>query len=103
MLANDCHVTEEDSVEELDCSVGLYKRLRRNGYQTIGQITAQNGKTFFDMDSMSMRQLHELFEQLDFLGFRLADWKRNTPVKDYYEPFRAADRKRWEEQICTEQ
>lgn len=101
-LADDCQITEEDGVENLDCSVRLYNLFRRNGYSTIGQVTAQPGRTFFDMDGMSLRRLHELLEQLDFLGFRLADWGKDRPVEDYYRPYVDADRQRWEALIKSE-
>lgn len=94
MLADDCHVTEEDSVEELDCSVRLYNLLRRNGYDRIGQVTAAPGMVFYKTEGFSMKVLRELLLRLDFLGFRFADWPKEQSVDDYYQNYVAADERR---------
>ena len=94
VLADGCNITEADGVEELDCSVRLYKLLQQNGYDTIGQVTAKPGMTFFNMNCMSLVVLRELLERLDFLGFRLADWNDRQTVDEYFTIFQAAEEKR---------
>ena len=94
VLADGCNITEADGVEELDCSVCLYKLLQQNGYDTIGQVTAKPGMTFFNMNCMSLVVLRELLERLDFLGFRLADWNDRQTVDEYFTVFQDAEEKR---------
>lgn len=94
VLADGCNITEADGVEELDCSVRLYRLLQQNGYETIGQVTAKPGMTFFNMDCMSLVVLKELLERLDFLGFRLADWDDRQTVDEYFTVFQATEEKR---------
>ena len=60
VLADGCSITESDGVEELDCSVRLYRLLKRNGYDQIGQVTAKPGMVYFEMDQMNMKALKEL-------------------------------------------
>ena len=91
VLADGCNITEADGVEELDCSVRLYKLLQQNGYDTIGQVTAEPGMTFFNMNCMSLVVLRELLERLDFLGFRLADWNGRQTVDEYFTVFQDAE------------
>lgn len=94
ILADDCHVTEADSIEELDCSVRLYNLLKRNGYRRINQVTSACGMAFYEIAGISMKNLRELLQRLDFLGFRLADWPRNQPVEEYYKIYVSADEQR---------
>lgn len=100
VLANGCRVTGSDRVEELDCSVRLYNLLKRNGYDRIEQVTAMPGMTFFEMDCMGMKALRELLEQLDFLGFRLADWRREQTVNEYFSIYEAAEERRLAEEMA---
>ena len=94
LLADGCHVTEADPVEELDRSVRLYNLLRRNGYDRIGQMTATPGMTFYETKGFSMKVLRELLLRLDFLGLRFADWPKGQMVDDYYQNCMAADERR---------
>lgn len=100
VLADGCNITEADGVEELDCSVRLYKLLQQNGYDTIGQVTAKPGMVYFEMDQMNMKALKELLVRLDFLGFRLADWPREQTVEEYFSIYQAADRHRFAEEMA---
>lgn len=100
VLADDCHVTPEDGVEKLDCTVYLFNLLRKNGFYKIDQVIEQPGMTFFNLNCMSMKYLRELFTRLDFLGFRLADWKNNQSVDDYYATFIEPYRKWQEEEMA---
>lgn len=92
MLSDGCCVSDTDGIEELDCSVQLYKLLKRNGFDRIKQVTAMPGMAFFEMEGMGMKALKELLEHLDFLGFRLADWGREQTVDDYYSIFTAENK-----------
>jgi len=94
LLADDCHLTVEDSVEALDCSVRLYNLLRRNGYDRIGQVTATPGMAFYETEGFSMKVLRELLLRLDFLGFHFVDWPKEQSVDDYYQNYVAADERR---------
>lgn len=98
ILADDCHVTPDDGVEELDCTVYLFNLLRDNGFYKIGQVAEQPGMTFFNLNRMSMKYLRELFTRLDFLGFRLADWDREQSVDEYYSVYKAANERRLAEE-----
>ena len=100
VLADGCRVTGSDGVEELDCSVRLYNLLKRNGYDRIEQVTAMPGMTFFEMNCMGMKALRELLEQLDFLGFRLADWRREQTVDEYFSIYKAAEKRRLAEEMA---
>lgn len=100
VLADGCCVTGSDGVEELDCSVRLYKLLKRNGYDRIEQVTAMPGMTFFGMDCMGMKALKELLARLDFLGFRLADWQREQTVDEYFSIYQAAEKRRFAEEMA---
>lgn len=100
VLADGCRVTGSDGVEELDCSVRLYNLLKGNGYDRIEQVTAMPGMTFFEMNCMGMKALRELLEQLDFLGFRLADWRREQTVDEYFSIYEAAEHRRLAEEIA---
>lgn len=100
VLADGCRVTGSDGVEELDCSVRLYNLLKRNGYDRIEQVTAMPGMTFFEMNCMGMKALRELLEQLDFLGFRLADWRREQTVDEYFSIYEAAEHRRLAEEMA---
>ena len=100
VLADGCRVTGSDGVEELDCSVRLYNLLKRNGYDRIEQVTAMSGMAFFEMNCMGMKALRELLEQLDFLGFRLADWRREQTVDEYFSIYEAAEHRRLAEEMA---
>lgn len=100
VLADGCRVTGSDGVEELDCSVRLYNLLKRNGYDRIEQVTAMPGMAFFEMNCMGMKALRELLEQLDFLGFRLADWHREQTVDEYFSIYKAAEKRRLAEEMA---
>lgn len=100
VLADGCRVTGSDGVEELDCSVRLYNLLKRNGYDRIEQVTAMSGMAFFEMNCMGMKALRELLEQLDFLGFRLADWRREQTVDEYFSIYKAAEKRRLAEEMA---
>ena len=100
VLADGCRVTGSDGVEELECSVRLYNLLKRNGYDRIEQVTAMPGMTFFEMDCMGMKALRELLEQLDFLGFRFADWRREQTVDEYFSIYKAAEKRRLTEEMA---
>lgn len=100
VLADGCRVTGSDGVEELDCSVRLYNLLKRNGYDRIEQVTAMPGMTFFEMNCMGMKALRELLEQLDFLGFRLADWRREQTVDEYFSIYEAVEKRRLAEEMA---
>ena len=100
VLADGCRVTGSDGVEELDCSVRLYNLLKRNGYDRIEQVTAMPGMTFFEMNCMGMKALRELLEQLDFLGFRLADWRREQTVDEYFSIYEADEHRRLAEEMA---
>lgn len=94
VLADGCCVTGTDGVEELDCSVRLYKLLKRNGFDQIEQVTAKPGMTFFEIEGMGLKAMKELLEHLDFLGFRLADWRREDTVDNYFSFYIAEDKRR---------
>ena len=100
VLAQGCCVTGADGVEELDCSVRLYKLLKRNGFDQIRQVTATPGIAFYEMEGMGMKALKELLEHLDFLGFRLADWRRGETVYDYYSAYIAEHKRRLAEKMA---
>lgn len=99
-LADDCSVTGRDGIEELDCSVRLYKLLKQNGYDRIEQVTSSTGTAFYEMECMGLKSLRELLEHLDFLGFRLADWRREQSVDDYYSHYEAAEKRRIAEEYA---
>lgn len=99
VLVEDSHVLESDDVEELDCSVNLFKLLKKNGYERIEQVTAQSGMTIYEMEGMGMKALKELFQRLDSLGFRLSNWSADQSVDDYYSTFAAIDKQRIKERL----
>jgi DNA-directed RNA polymerase alpha subunit len=94
-LADGCRVAGSDGVEQLDCTVRLYRLLRQNGYDRIEQVTAQPGMAFFNIVGIGMKALKELFIRLDFLGLRLADWPQEQSVDEYYVQFEIANKERW--------
>ena len=100
VLADGCCVTVSDGVEELDCSVSLYKLLKRNGFDQIEQVTSTPGMVFFEMEGMGLKALKELLERLDFLGFRLADWNSEDSVDDYFSRYQREAKRRLAEKLA---
>ena len=100
VLADGCHVTGSDSIEELDCSVSLYKLLKRNGFDQIEQVTSTPGMVFFEMEGMGLKALKELLVRLDFLGFRLADWNIEESVDDYFAIYQCEAKRRLAEKLA---